>query len=116
MQPELVRGPEKRLSTLRSLAAALAGVILQVVALLVLRPLQRRSVLDPQPLPHSPFPWVEAYLRALQWVQTWPQSLVLFLFFLVLAIRKREKDRGWTFAFLAGVMVPGMLFQFFSRL
>lgn len=114
-QAELSTTPRRDFSALKSLVAAAVGVATQLLLLLILGPLQPRSVLDHGTLPTFPgLPGV--CLKGLQWLQAWPQSLLVFLVFLVLAVRKRQQKLGWTYAFVAGAFIPVLLHQFFSHI
>ena len=100
---------------LRMLVAATAGVMFHLLAFFVLAPLTRPpSVMDRKTLPALPA-WALWPSRVLQWIQSWPQSLLLLTVLVVLVITRKKDPKRWTFAFLAGVLASEVIFQILSR-
>src|SRR5713101_5939044 len=100
---------------LRMLVAATAGVMVHLLAFFVLAPLTRPpSVMDRRTLPALPA-WALWPSQVLQWIQSWPQSVLLLAVLIVLVMMRKKDPKRWTFAFLAGMLTSAVIFQILSR-
>ena|SRR5216683_3075963 len=108
--------PSRNPGAVRLLLAATAGVVFQALAVLVLGPLARGpSVMDRPTLPSLPA-WLLWPSRILQWIQSWPQSVLLLAVLIGWVIALRKDPKTWILAFLAGALAVAVLFQILSRI
>jgi hypothetical protein len=94
----------------RSTLAFVGGAVFRVAIYLLGEAVQPGiSVMDRgQPTSNMPsfFWW---HWRILRMVNSWPWIGVIFLVFSCLALLKPKRERGWTFALVAGLAFAGIL-------
>ncbi|HET8924200.1 MAG TPA: hypothetical protein VFN26_14520 [Candidatus Acidoferrum sp.] len=107
----------KTAGPVRSWLAFTAGVLVWLFRyLLYLKVRTGVSVMDKGQLPSEGPAYLWLIPRFWMKVNSLPWILLLFLVFAGLAVGKRRDEKGWTFAFVAGLAFRGTLYQVISRM